>query len=199
MGIETLGNPDLVHIHLDTFRRDDALELRSFGSQKSFSAGKKIFIVSTNSFLAEAQNTLLKMFEEPRENMHFFLVMPDINSLLKTVISRFFVIRLEKQKKEESADALKFLKMSPRDRVEFMKELLAEPEDDEEAGASDSVRSKALNFLNSLESALHNKIADKNFPVACFEHILKVRKYLRMPGSSAKTMMESVALIIPSF
>jgi len=32
-----------------------------------------------------------------------------------------------------------------------------------------------------------------------FQHFLKVREFLRMPGSSAKNLMESVALIIPIF
>src|ERR1035437_6840420 len=85
LNIETSGNPDFQHISVDSFKIKDARNLKAFGSEKGFSAGKRIFLISANNFLLEAQNTLLKMFEEPTENTHFFLIVPDINSLLQTL------------------------------------------------------------------------------------------------------------------
>ena len=221
MGIRTAGNSDFIHIHLDTFKMDDAREFKSYSGEKSFGDNKKIFIISTNSFLREAQNALLKMFEEPIAHTHFFIVVPDINLMLPTVVSRCFVIKSGKKNRDPSPEAMNFLRMSLRDRVEFLKELLAEDEEEDLEGneilPADSVRSKALSFLNEVENALHGKLANnfiglnpskdgtlavKNSLQASLEHILKVRKFLRMPGSSAKTMMESVALVapvIPSF
>lgn len=218
IGIQTVGSSDFIHIHLDTFKIEDAREFKAYSGERSYGDNKKIFILSTNSFLLEAQNALLKMFEEPIANTHFFLVVPDVNSLLPTVISRCFVIKSGKRKAEVSPVAVKFLKMNLRDRIEFIKNLLTEDEEEDEEGnellPTDSVRSKALVFLNALENSLHEKLvsnfiglnpssggtlAIKNYLQASLQHILKVRKYLRMPGSSAKTMMESVALRIPTF
>src|SRR3989344_2218828 len=93
LGIDTNANSDFVNISLDSFKIDDARNLKSFGNEKGFSLeknAKKIFIISANNFLLEAQNSLLKMFEEPIENTHFFLVTPDANALLKTFASRFY-------------------------------------------------------------------------------------------------------------
>ena len=77
---------------------------------------------------------------------------------------------------------------------------MTEIEEDKEVASTDSSRSKALNFLNTLESTLHNKSVSKClFGTVCFEHLFKVREFLRMPGSSTKTLLESVALVVPDF
>ena len=110
--IKTIGNADVSRISLDSFKVEDARNLRSYAAEKSFSAAKKIFIISVNNFLLEAQNSLLKMFEEPIENTHFFLIVPDVNSLLKTLVSRFYVISARQGLTEEVKEAEKFIGMS---------------------------------------------------------------------------------------
>ena len=224
LGIKVIGNADVSHISLDTFKIEDARNLKSFGSEKGFSNeknAKKIFIVSVNNFLLEAQNSLLKMFEEPIENTHFFLVVPEVNALLKTFVSRFYFIKaaptLEGVGAPTESVGEKFINMSLKNRIDFMKDLLAESKTDGENNPSlDSARSKALIFLNSLEFTLHSKLvnnfadftlpgvpggtyAAQNSLQTCFSHLFKVREFLRMPGSSTKTLMESVALVVPSF
>jgi hypothetical protein len=143
------------------------------------------------------------MFEEPIENTHFFLIVPDTNALLKTLVSRFYLISLKSDLGEETEEVEKFIAMPLRNRIDFIKELLIEPEDENEEEneiiALDSTRSKALKFLNALESALHDKMSKTVFDTRLFEHLFKVREFLRMPGSSTKSLMESVALVVPDF
>jgi len=206
LGIKTIGNPDFYHISIDSFKIEDARNIKSYATEKGFSSNKKIFIISANSFLLEAQNSLLKMFEEPIHSTHFFIVIPDVNSLLKTLISRFYLIRSKTGLKNELDQAEKFIKMSLKNRIDFIKDLLTESEEKDEGGNEvvvlDSTRSKALKFLNALESILHQKFIlrmplnnDLNF----FKQIFQVREFLRIPGSSVKTLMESVALVVPNF
>ena len=199
MGIKATGNADVSRISLDSFKIEDARNLRSYAMEKSFSVGKKIFIISANNFLLEAQNSLLKMFEGPIENTHFFLIVPDLNALLKTLVSRFYIISARQGLAEEMEEAEKFIDLPLQRRLDFIKELLAESEEEEEDQivALDSARSKALRFLNALESVIHGKISKGTFDIKCLEHFFKVREFLRMPGSSAKSLMESVALIVP--
>src|SRR3989344_4862653 len=213
LGINTNANSDFVHMSLDSFKIEDARNLRSYAAEKSFSLGhssstgevfaKKIFIISANHFLLEAQNSLLKMFEEPIKNTHFFLIVPDTNFFLKTLISRFYVISVRQDLAEETKDAEKFISMPLKSRIDFIKNLLIEPEEENEEGNEivvlDSTRSKALKFLNALELVLHQKqlMSKMPFDISCFKHFFKVREFLRMPGSSVKTLMESVALVIP--
>lgn len=199
--IKTRGNPDFFHIEVDSFKIEDARNLKSLSTEKAVTdglpaqAGRKIFLISTNNFLLEAQNTLLKMFEEPIPNTHFFLVLPDINVLLPTFTSRFYIV--QGKDSSESKEAAEFLKSSVRLRIEFLKELTTEKENEENAIASS--RAKALRFLNNLEKALHKKNIKDAKSVACFKQIFKARQFLRQPGSSLKSLMESVALIAPNF
>ncbi len=199
--------------------------MKIFGSEKGFSLGKKIFLISANNFTLDAQNTLLKMFEEPIENTHFFLIVPDINSLLQTLVSRFYLIKSEAGLEVELKEANKFIALSLNDRINFIKELLAdsgveneeEDEDTEQSTPSgkEPSRLKALKFLNALEMVLHHSLKNssgltlpgvpggtytiQNSLENCFSQIFKVREFLRMPGSSAKSLMESVALVVPKF
>ncbi len=196
MGVKTIGNPDFTQISIDNFKIDEAFDLRAMSTDKGFSAGKKIFIISANHFTLDAQNVLLKMFEEPIENTHFFLVVPDHNALLKTLVSRFYFI--SGKSNLDTKEAEKFIKMPLASRIDFLKELLAEEDAEDEDGneivALNSARSKASHFLNALEVSLHsNLIKNKD----CLTHFFKVREFLRMPGSSTKTLMESVALVVP--
>ncbi|MBI3305614.1 hypothetical protein HYZ82_00565 [Candidatus Nomurabacteria bacterium] len=202
--VKTAGNPDFTHIALDSFKIEDARNLKSFANERAFSGGKKIFMISANSLLLEAQHSLLKMFEEPVENTHFFVIVPDANSLLKTLVSRFYVVSARQDLASEVKNAEKFIGMPLQKRINFIKELLVEPEETDGEGNEvvvlDSTRSKALKFLNALELILHKNLMSKpafDTEAKCFEHFFKIRKFLRMPGSSVKMLMESVALIVP--
>jgi len=197
LNVKTSGNPDFCHITIDNFKMDEALNLRAMSAGKSFSSGKKIFLVCVNNFSLDAQNVLLKMFEEPIENTHFFLVVPDVNALLKTVVSRFYLIKQENQNTEEE-QVKNFLNMSLQNRLDFIKEFLPKKEEDnEDSPQLESNRSKALKFLNEIETVLHSNMSKRHFDISFFEHFFKVRKFLRMPGASPKTLMESVALVVP--
>jgi len=185
-GIRTSGNPDFCHIAAQVFKIEDARNLKELASSKAFGGGKKVFVISAENILLEAQNALLKMFEEPAIDTHFFLILPDAGVLIKTLASRFHYIAAPGE--PESKDAKKFVLLSKRERIDFLKELLAEDEEEVESG-----RSKAAKFLNELETFLHAK-GERN--VGLFEQIFKARKYLRQPGSSTKNLLESVALML---
>ncbi|PIP68998.1 hypothetical protein CO033_02805 [Candidatus Nomurabacteria bacterium CG_4_9_14_0_2_um_filter_32_10] len=206
LGIKTSGNPDFYYISVDSFKIEDARNLKSMEHEKSFSIGKKIFLISANNFLLEAQNTLLKIFEEPIENTHFFIIIPNVDTLLKTLVSRFYLIKTKSELEDELKEAEKFIIMPVRDRIDFIKGMLVESEEDE-VRPLDSTRLKALKFLNALESILHHRVHHRGtlcnytgFPcdVNLFAHIFKVREFLNQPGSSIKSLMESLALIVPN-
>lgn len=189
LGLEK-GSPDFCHIKLDSFKIEDARNLKSYSVERGVSSGKKVFLISANNFLLEAQNSLLKLFEEPIENTHFFFITPDSNALLRTFVSRFYCISTKQDLIE--TDAQKFIGMSLPQRIEFIKDLVQDDLEDEVS--ADSPRAKSIKFLNALELTLSRTVLD----TSVFEHFFKVREFLRMPGSSAKTLMESVALITPN-
>lgn len=209
LNIKTTANVDFYQLEIDSFKMEDARNLKEVTNEKSFSNdkdAKKIFLISANTFLLEAQNSLLKVFEEPMVNTHFFIITPSVQVFIPTLLSRFYVIKSEafSLKENLTEEAEKFVKLPLAKRIDYIKELLASTkEEDEENSKStlvadgDSPRAKALKFLNNLEIVLHKKALKPSSDTKIFEHIFKVRKYLRQPGSSAKSLMESVALSIP--
>lgn len=194
--LDLVKGEEIVEIILDSFKIEDTRNLKSYVAQKPFADTKKIYIIAVNNILLEAQQAMLKIFEEPIPDTHFFLILPDKNILLKTLLSRFYVIQkdnsLSKQGPALNQEAKKFIKMTGTAKINFLKDLLEE--EDAENLALESPRSKALNFLNDLESELY--MSRGTLDTSVYEQIFKVRELLRMPGSSVKTLMESIALMI---
>lgn len=210
IGVKTSGNLDFNHLIMDSMKAKDARNIKSQSLERPISDNKKVFVISVNSFLIEAQNTLLKMFEEPIENTIFFVIVPDTAIILPTLLSRFNVIKIKEESKIGLRQAEEFLKMSLSDRIAFIKEVIIlskdknEDEEDFEIPAqieNESNRSRALKFLNSVEKILHEKLITKNFNkdtnLDFFYKILKAREYLSESGSSIKNIMEGVALVVP--
>ena len=179
-------NPDFFHEKYEVLGIDESRRIKELHLSKSFIEGsKKIFIIEASGMTHEAQNSLLKIFEEPHEHSHFFLIMPSLDVLLPTLRSRLLV--LEKQENEESSpEAIKFLKLSKKDKITFVDEL-AKSISDEEATKSD-----ALEFLAQLESALHKNGVEKNSNA--LKAILKARDYMNDRSPSIKQLLEYVAL-----
>lgn len=200
LGVEISNNADFSQIIADVLKVEDARSLKALSIEKGMTSGKRIFLISANNILPEAQNTLLKMFEEPIENTHFFLVLPDKNVLLRTLFSRFYFLSSKNISDEEIKKVDNFLKLNISLRIDSLKEMLKETEveADEDMITQDSARARALNFLNALEYVLHKTLVSRGvLDTDIFEHLFKVRKFLRMPGSSAKNLMESIALTLP--
>ncbi len=116
VNIQLAGNPDVWHGRFDVFTIDDARQLSDSQERKSFQTNtqankknsersikdgknkeentqesRKIFIIETNSITESAQNSLLKVFEEPTVGTHFFIISPQ-DTLLPTLRSRMQVV-----------------------------------------------------------------------------------------------------------
>ncbi len=201
LGVSTVSNPDFFKIETDTFKIDDARRLISLTNEKAFMVGdgvKKVFVISANQFLLEAQNTLLKVFEEPAENVHFFIISPNRQIFVPTLLSRLFVIESTDAKQELGTTGDYFLKLGLMQRIEYIKEMLAEAKEEDEDTSLESPRTVALSFLNNIEATLYKKFLNNKFSeLKVFEHIFQVRHNLRQSGSAPKMLLESVALVIP--
>ena len=194
VGIATSGNPDFWQAHFDIFGIDEARTLKEMQNRKSFSGGKKIFVISLNSITREAQNSLLKVFEEPTEDTHFFVIASSAENFIPTLRSRFFV--LDKKKDEDVSDlnrlrslADNFLKQKPPERFVLLKKII----DDKE-------RMEAISFLNALEWLLQTKTKSGYTPetVSIFDEIAQSRSYLYDRAPSIKIILEHLALIMPT-
>ncbi len=190
--IETPGNPDFWRGEFDSLSIDDARQIAEVQNKKAYAVGgKKIFLIIANKINREAQNALLKIFEEPTPDTHFFLVMPSSEGLLPTLKSRLFIIQSESENKWE-AEAKMFLSATKPKRLVLVKKMTEEISDEKKTKAD------AISFLNAVESVLKEKIGKlKSDDVKVFEELIKFRSYLGDQSPSVKMLLEHLALILP--
>lgn len=201
LGITIKGNPDFLHLAFDSFGIDEGRKLKEMQTGKAFTGNCRFFIVTTSSFTSEAQNSLLKVFEDPSPNVHFFVIMPSADGILPTLRSRFFIIEHESKYKtkrthdERILSAKEFLENNKALRLAMIKGIVEEKEKD-----------KTLALLSGMEAELHTKLVDSiNASVGVsskeiaesLEEISRAKQYLYDRSSSVKLILEHLALVLP--
>jgi hypothetical protein len=81
-------SPDLVVLRFGLFSVDDARKLADIAYAAPVAGDRKAIVVSLTRFFHEAQNALLKLFEEPPQGVTLYLVVPTEGLLLATLRSR---------------------------------------------------------------------------------------------------------------
>lgn len=194
--IET-GSPDTLCQVYESFTMNDSEQIKDWHSKSGITEGKRICIIATKFINREAEQTLLKIIEEPRENTHFFIIIPDSSVLLPTIISRVHVIKTEQQiDKDIIKEVLSFLSSSPKVRIDIVALIIKNNKDEENSG---QLRYYATSFVNEIENIFYQKFKkDKNDKNTIFilEELQKARGYLSTPGASVKMILEHLALVI---
>jgi DNA polymerase III subunit delta' len=72
---------------------DQARHIIEFLSLANFGRNRVIIIDQANLFNPQAANSILKILEEPNENVFFILIAPEAESMMRTIRSRSQVIR----------------------------------------------------------------------------------------------------------
>ncbi len=143
-----------------------------------------------NGITVEAQNALLKLFEEPSVYAHFFVIIPSAHLLLPTVKSRIRIIEDEsKTKGKMSIEAEAFISASVPGRLEIVKTLL------DDISKEKKTKQDAIEFLDAVQRSIYKK----NGPVegnAALQAVESARRYIDDRAPSLKMLLESVALTI---
>ena len=181
----TQGNPDFFHERYDSFSIDDARALRDMQSTKPMAGDKKVYVIETLAMTVEAQNSLLKVFEEPTAGTHFFIITPTAEIFLPTLRSRVVIVKSAFEKNNVENDevvfARNFLKAAIPMRLEIVGEIVEEKN-----------KSKAITLVNNLIKILHNKAE----PFVMSE-LLQAREYLSDRSPSLKLLLEHITVIVP--
>ncbi len=199
IGVKINGNPDVIFQTYGNFGINDSRFLRSFQAEKSMAGQGKFLAIYANTFLPEAQNALLKTFEEPTEGTHFFLVTPRPELLLETLRSRLETLELAPIKSIDPATekkAKEFLEETVKGRLQIVTTLIKAHKDEK-----DILKMEALNLLNALESLLYESKKSvggfENEDDFIFGEIRKCRGYLFDSGAAAKMLLEHIAIVLP--
>lgn len=104
IGAKADTNPDIIYVNSGDKKSigvDVMREIVSDAYVKPFESERKVYIIEDGGSMTEqAQNSFLKMLEEPPAYTVFVILVPNTSYLLQTVISRCGVVRFGKLKKE---------------------------------------------------------------------------------------------------
>jgi hypothetical protein len=205
-------SPD-VHVRaFEKFGIEESRWLTEVGALKS-SSGHALFIVGISSITSEAQQALLKLFEEPQEGSVYVLLVPH-GTILPTLRSRMLPYPAQLDTAQHLAQkkvlgspassrkgsngpdyfsgqgAASFLKLSGKDRSDFITKLLKD---------DDGQKERVREFLNALEAELYKGIGTSAKIRLGLEDIARVRDYVRDRSPSLKMLLEHLAVSLPLF
>lgn len=196
-GLAESKSPDVLFQIYESFTMDNSGEIKDWHSRRGIGNGKKICILATKFINRQAEQTLLKIIEEPAINTHFFIIVPDTSLLLDTIISRVHVVKTKQLVDIDLQKLiLSFIASTPKDRIDKVAVIIKENKSDENSG---QLRSYATTFVNELESIFYQKFKknrnDENI-IYILGELQKSRGYLSTSGASVKMILEHLALVI---
>jgi hypothetical protein len=203
------SSPDIWWQNYESFGIKEAHALIEREVRHGFGGQGRFFILEISSITPEAQNALLKTFEEPAPDAHFFIIARTAEIFLPTLRSRLVELRGESSQfggteevvlcvtKSDFGRADKFLRMDYPDRLNFIqKEFLPA----RSGKKKDAGKSEIIDFVIELEKTLWAKIKmskiTKDQELALHE-LEKCQRYLQNPRSSNRLILEHLALILP--
>jgi hypothetical protein len=179
LGIELKNNPDFFAFRNEVFGIEEARRLRLQASQKALT-GKKIFFISPLRLTLEAQNALLKTFEDPTPDTFFFLVTREEALILPTLRSRMETVSVSKNLPSELTDAEEFLSLSLRSRLSFVKKFIE--------------KEKSLPvFLDNLLGLVRKK----DHTGVLVEKVYNVRRFASDTAVLPRLILEHLSLVLP--
>jgi DNA topoisomerase VI subunit B len=196
----------------ERFGIDEARELIAQAQLKNF--GEATFFIGAAAFPIEAQQALLKLFEEPQPGTIFVLLVPH-GTIIPTLRSRMLPYPTTQQQNagqnglasparhgvaaqdEENRGpfgkrlAVEFLKSNQKDRSTYITKLLKD----------DDVREPVRDLLNGLEAELYKQLQKKKGDKELLDglaDIAKVRSYVGDRSPSFKMLLEHLAIALPT-
>jgi hypothetical protein len=185
----------------ERFGIDDARSLIELAGLKNVSDA--VFFIAAGAMTTEAQQALLKLFEEPQAGTMFVLLVPH-GTLIGTLRSRMMRYPSQQRASKKilgSASpqpdrfsqhaAASFLKLSQKERSAYITKLLKD---------NDNARDEVRELLNGLEGGLHAKLIQSKgnkAVVSGLEDIAQARSYMGDRSPSLKMLLEHLALTLP--
>ncbi len=173
------GNPDILYTYYERMSIANVRSLIHEAMLRPIRESERVFIVATDSILDEAQNALLKLFEEPNAHTVFYLIVPRMDMLLPTLRSRLHVLHVDEGKGTQD-NFTAFCALHCTERIACITERLK---------AEDT--SWVEDIVSGFETYAHTKRNPQMMRDA-----LMLATYLKRTGSSKKMLLEHIALTL---
>ena len=194
--MRALANPDVIVREFGLLSVEEARQLGELAMQAPLRGEAKALIICASRMYHEAQNALLKLFEEPPQGTYLFLVLPTAGLLLPTLRSRVQILGGNKEygirNKGATEIAEEFMKANKEKRSVMIKKL-ATGRDEEERREN---RDKALAIVNGVETAVYNVGRSTSY-IQLLEDIQVLRGYLHDRSAPVRMILEHLSLVLP--
>lgn len=154
LGLSGTDNPDLAVFEYGLFSVDDARRVQGFAAQAPSSGNQKLIVLAAGRLFHEAQNALLKLFEEPSEGTVLVLVVPAEGILLPTLRSRLIPLPGGEEKRSISEAAQAFLSMGRAEREKYVTKLVARSKSDKDE-EKQAARLEAVSVIEGITRAAY--------------------------------------------
>jgi len=198
LALETNGNPDVLTLRHGLFSVEDARLLQSSVMRAPVRGDTKAIIVSATRFFHEAQNALLKTFEEPSAGTVIVLIVPSEGMLLPTLRSRLVSLPDTSSARSVPDLAVTYLALGKEERDKLTAKIVerAKSEKDrEKAGA----RADALSLVEGLTVAVyatHTKAPSPELTALLLD-LDRFTPILHDRSAPLKLIFEHLTLVVP--
>ncbi len=152
LGLSSTGNPDVLIERHGLFTVDDARRISVKAELSPLVGDKKLYIIAANRLFHEAQNAMLKLFEEPPAETTLVLVIPSEGNLLYTLRSRLQPLPVSTQVQAIDPLSQEFIGGSTTVREKVVANILDEAKSDDDEKKQEA-RAKALRLAEGLTRA----------------------------------------------
>lgn len=180
---EFLEGLDILYVRAESLGIDEVRELKYQSVQRPLERKMRNFFVCAQTITIQAQNAFLKLLEDPPETVRFYLVLPSIDFLLDTVLSRVQVVVRDVNHKQTGDLAQEFLSSNYAERIKVVDKKIKEKD-----------KKWFTLLLNNLEIISIKNKEIKNI----LSEIFFIRKYQKINGSSQKMLFEHLAVSLPT-
>lgn len=193
LGISVLPHPDVMEYTFALLSVDDARELGRLAANAPVAGDKKVFIISAGRIFHEAQNALLKLFEEPPAGTHLYLVLPHAGGLLPTLRSRL-VLHTATALRPDAARLFVDADQKERERIvtKIVERAKSDKDDDKQEARAD-----AQALLSGLVRIVHEAPRTRE-TLAFLEDATRFAPILATRSAPLKQIFEHILFTFPT-
>jgi DNA polymerase III gamma/tau subunit len=180
---------DLIEFNYDVIFVDQAREIVDLANRRIADNKKYLFLIKANSINFQAQNSLLKSLEEPTTGLHFFLILPEINNILPTVLSRAMI--LNEDGFRGVSEFQNFTQLKLEEQISFISKMVADIKDGKKT------KQDAVNLADFIIEKLNQDVTFKKNNSHRIKQIIEFRDFIMDNGSSVKSLLEFIVLALP--
>ncbi len=189
------ANPDVVVLRYGLFSVEDARRIAEIAAGAPFAGTHKVVVIAATRAYHEAQNALLKLFEEPPPETYLFFILPTLGGLLPTLRSRVQILDANRgfTKPPISKAAEEFMKANKEERSAMIKKLASGKDEEDRRKNRDTV----LTIVNGIEAVAYMSGRRTSRHRELLEEIQTLRGYLHDRSAPVRMILEHLSLVLP--